>query len=60
VEEAKKEIEKLLISKPDIIVFTKAYIASFILDENLVDNIIVGLEKTGLVIQTNVASQIPT
>ena len=53
MERAKKEIEQLLILKPDITVLGKPYIGSFILDENLVDDIIVGLEKTGLVINTN-------
>jgi adenylate cyclase len=53
MERAKKEIELLLVLKPDITVIGKSYVGTFILDENLVDNIIVGLEKTGLVININ-------
>ena len=50
MEEAKMEIEMLLVLKPDITVFSKPYIGSFILDESLVDKIVSGLEKTGLII----------
>ncbi len=57
MEEVKKEIELLLVLKPDISVLGKSYIGSFILDESLVDGIIAGLEKTGLVIQANRATQ---
>jgi TolB-like protein len=53
MEESKKQIELLLTLKPDITVLGKPYIGSFILDENLVNDIIVGLEKTGLIINSN-------
>jgi tetratricopeptide (TPR) repeat protein len=49
---AKREIEILLITKPDITVLGRTYISSFVLDEELVDNIIASLEKIGLVIET--------
>lgn len=48
---AKKEVEILLITKPDITVLGRTYISSFVLDEELVDNIITSLEKIGLVIE---------
>lgn len=60
MEEAKKQIELLLTIKPDITVLGKPFIGSFILDEELVESIIAGLEKTGLVIQPTIRSPIPT
>ncbi len=59
LEKAKKEVEQLLMAKPDITVLGKPYIGSFIFDESLVDSIISGLEKTGLVMR-NTAMQIPS
>ncbi|HEV8512662.1 MAG TPA: hypothetical protein VGQ59_05280, partial [Cyclobacteriaceae bacterium] len=50
---AKKEIEILLVTKPDITVLGRTYISSFVLDESLVDNIIASLEKIGLIIEAN-------
>ena len=50
LEEAKKQVEKVFAQKPDITMLGRAYIGTFILDENLIDKIIASLEKTGLVI----------
>jgi hypothetical protein len=60
MEEAKKQVELLLALKPDITILGKSFIGSFILDEGLIDDIVEGLEKTGLVMQATVGSQIPT
>jgi tetratricopeptide (TPR) repeat protein len=60
LDQAKKEIEMLLVLKPDIAVLGRPYIGSFILDENLVDNIIAGLEKVGLVVQSNTCLSNPS
>ena len=59
VEEAKIEIEQLLVLKPDITILGKTFIGRYIFDERLVDSISEGLEKTGLVMQKT-GLQIPS
>jgi len=60
LDQAKKEIEILLVLKPDITILGRPYMDSFLLDESLVDNIIAGLEKIGLVIQVNTSLSTPS
>jgi len=48
MEEAKREIDAVLVQKPDLTILGRTYIGNFILDEDLIDKIIASLEKTGL------------